>query len=139
MMNDTIDILDGRVINVGINFEVYTDPDVNKYDVLNACVAALGNKYSDPLLLGEPLYITDIYTLLNSIRGVVDTKKVEIILKNGGDYADTNLKNLKSLIVQGTPFQSCQICSRPHRLQARKTSSSSRHPPPKVYLILAAS
>jgi len=97
MMNDTLDILDGRIINVGVNFEVYTDPDINKYDVLNACVAAISNKYTDPLLLGEPLYITDIYTLLNSIRGVVDTKKVEIILKNGGDYANTNLKNLDGL------------------------------------------
>jgi len=97
MINDTIDILDGRIINVGINFEVFTDPDINKYDVLNACQISLANHFSDPLLLGEPLYITDIYTLLNAIRGVVDTKKVEIILKKGTRYASTNLKNLNEL------------------------------------------
>jgi len=97
MINDTIDVLDGRIINVGINFEVFCDPDVNKYDVLNACQAALVNKFYDPLLLGEPLYITDIYTLLNATRGVVDTKKVEIILKKGTNYASTSLKNLNEL------------------------------------------
>ena len=97
MINDTIDILDGYIINVGIDFEVYTDPDVNKYDVLNACSIALANKYAEPLMLGEPFYITDVYTLLNSVRGVVDTKKVEISLKKGNNYADTSLRNLNEL------------------------------------------
>ena len=97
MINDTIDILDAQIINVGIDFEVYTDPDINKYDTLSACVAALSNKYSDPLVLGEPLYITDIYTILNSVRGVVDTKKVEISLKRGLNYANTSLRTLDAL------------------------------------------
>ena len=97
MINDTIDILNGYIINVGINFEVFTDPDVNKYDVLNACSLALANKYTEPLMLGEPFYITDVYTILNSVRGVVDTKKVEISLKKGNNYADTSLRNLNEL------------------------------------------
>ena len=97
MMNDTIDILDGQIINIGINFEIFSDPDVNKYDVLTRCSSALSTKYAEPLMLGEPFYITDIYTLLNAIPGVVDTKKVEITLQQGGDYADTSLTNINEL------------------------------------------
>jgi hypothetical protein len=98
MINDTIDILDGQIINIGIDFEIYTDPDVNKYDVLQSCVSALAAKYNEPLMLGEPFYISDIYTLLNSIYGVVDTKKVKITLRRGADYADSSLTTLSELM-----------------------------------------
>ncbi len=32
MINDTIDILDGKVINIGIKYEIISDLDVNRYD-----------------------------------------------------------------------------------------------------------
>ena len=34
MVNDTIDILDGKVVNLEIKFEVIGAFDLNKYDVL---------------------------------------------------------------------------------------------------------
>jgi len=88
MVNDTIDILDGKVINVGIEFEIVADTDMNKYEVLTTCIEALTKRYSDPLYFGEPLYITEIYTILNKITGVVDTKFVKVISKSGSGYAD---------------------------------------------------
>ena len=88
MVNDTIDILDAYVVNLGIEFEIIHDLNYNKYDVLTECVNLLASKFSDPLFIGEPLYITDVYNYLNDVVGVIDTTKVKIIAKNGGVYSD---------------------------------------------------
>ena len=98
MINDTIDIIDGRIINLAIDFKVIADSDRNKYDVLDACVQALKTKFKQPLLLGESFYITDVYTTLNDVQGVVDTESVHISIRNGLSYSDTrfNLNDQKS-------------------------------------------
>ena len=98
MVNDTIDIIDGKIINLGINFGVVADSDKNKYDVLNLCVDALQKKFKQPLLLGESFYITDVYNVLNDVVGVVDVTRVNMSVKNGALYSDTriNLNDQKS-------------------------------------------
>ena len=89
MINDTIDIIDGRIVNLAINFKIIADKDKNKYDVLQQCIARLQSKFSEPKLLGEPFYITDIYSELNDVDGVVDTEEVKVSTKNGLLYSDT--------------------------------------------------
>jgi len=91
MINDTIDIVDAYVANVGIDFEIIHDLNYNKYDVLNSCIDVLVKRFSDPLYIGEPLYITDVYNYLNDVIGVVDTTKVTIMSKQGGLYSDVFL------------------------------------------------
>jgi|TARA_R110000851_G_scaffold11650_1_gene40751 hypothetical protein len=88
MMSDTIDILDGKIINYGINFEVIADVDANRYSVLQACVKKLKDDFLNVKNeFGEPVYITDIYKHLNDVPGVVDTVKVELVNKSGGAYS----------------------------------------------------
>ena len=88
MVNDTIDVLDAYVANLGIEFEVIHDLNYNKYDVLTECVSLLTSKFSDPLFIGEPLYITDVYNYLNDVLGVVDVTRVKIVSKSGAPYSD---------------------------------------------------
>jgi hypothetical protein len=98
MINDTIDIIDGKIVNLAIDFKVIADTDKNKYDVLLSCVNALKRKFNQPLLLGESFYITDVYNTLNDVVGVVDTQDVRVKIKNGALYSDTrfNLNDQKS-------------------------------------------
>ena len=91
MVNDTVDILDAYVVNLGIEFEIIHDLNYNKYDVLTECVNLLASKFSEPLLIGEPLYITDVYNFLNDVVGVIDVTKVKIVAKNGGSYSDVSV------------------------------------------------
>ena len=89
MINDTIDILDGSVINIGIDFIAVADVGVNKYDLLNICISNLSNKFSRPYDLGEPLYITDIYNIINDTPGIVDVVNVKIKNMSGGGYSES--------------------------------------------------
>ena len=88
MIHDTIDILDAKIVNIGIEFSIVTNPEVNNYDVLQSAIEILAAKYTNPLYIGEPMYITDIYNTLNhDVSGVVDVKSVKVTNKTGGKYS----------------------------------------------------
>jgi len=89
MINDSIDILDAKIINLGLDFEIITRPGVNKSVMLSRCIAALSELFMTPPDIGEFLEITKIYKTLNLIDGVADTVNVKIIQKFGAGYADT--------------------------------------------------
>ena len=89
MIHDTIDIIDGRVVNFAIQFAIIADPDFNKYEVLESCSRALSDFYRQPRYFGEPLYVTDVYSVLNKLEGVVDTYEVKFLHREGGLYSDT--------------------------------------------------
>jgi len=88
MINDTIDILNARILNLGIEFSVVGDTEMNRYDILSRANSALKKYYLAIPDIAEPFYISDIYTLLKSVQGVVDVLHVEIKQMSGGSYAD---------------------------------------------------
>lgn len=89
MINDSVDILDAKIVNLGINFELIARSGSNKAVVIERCVGALRTYFNRLYDIGEDLSISDIYRLLNSVTGVVDTTSVTIIQKTGGGYAST--------------------------------------------------
>lgn len=91
MINDTIDIVDGKIVNLGIEFDVIADPDYNNADVYNRCIEVLTQRYEKALQMGEPFYLTDIYYELNRISGVVDTRNVRLVNKTGSQYSSTSI------------------------------------------------
>jgi len=88
MINDTIDILDARILNLGIEFSVLGDVQVNRYEILNAARAALASYFSAIPDIAEPFYISDVHTVLKDVDGVVDVLDVQIKQLSGGSYTD---------------------------------------------------
>ena len=94
MINDTVDILDPRIINIGIDFVAVVDYDQDKVEALNIAITEIENMFAEKLDIGQPIYITKIYDKLNSLDEIVDVTNVKIINKSGGKYASETL-NLK--------------------------------------------
>jgi uncharacterized protein YrrD len=89
MINDTVDILDAKIVNYGINFSILANKGLNRFDVLEEAIQALIDKFGELTLdIGEPLFITDIYNVLNDLEGVIDTVDVRLTPKTGGVYSD---------------------------------------------------
>jgi hypothetical protein len=89
MLSDRVDILDGKIINLGINFEVLADLDVNRFTLVDDCIEAIIEKYLNVKPnIGDALYISEIYKILNDVPGVTDTLNVEFINKAGGAYSN---------------------------------------------------
>jgi hypothetical protein len=87
MINDTIDILDPFIINLGIEFVIRTSPNVNKYDALSAALISLQNSLMDPFYIGESFLLSDIYQILKETEGVLDVLAVKIVNKKGSNYS----------------------------------------------------
>ena len=97
MINDTIDILDPRIINIRINFVANVDYTQDKLEALNAAITEIENMFEEKLDIGQPIYITKIYDVLNNLEEIVDVTNVEITNQSGGLYSDEVL-NLKEYI-----------------------------------------
>ena len=90
MINDTVDILDGKIANIGIEFEVVGTLDKNKIEVLSKAMTALKTEYSRSFAFGTPFYISDVYRILNDLPEVIDTTSVKIVNKRGSGYSTTS-------------------------------------------------
>jgi hypothetical protein len=98
MINDTIDILDAKIINFGVEFTAITAKDANKIGILDTVTRLLKENFASVKMeIGEPLYVSDIYKIINLIPGVIDTIDIKIVEKVGGSYSDVDI-NLKSLL-----------------------------------------
>ena len=91
MINDTIDILDAKIINIGINFTAMADRESNKYDILDSSVQALREEFLILGDVGEPFYITDIYKILKDVDGIIDVVDVQVVEKSTGLYSDLTI------------------------------------------------
>ena len=101
MIHDTIDILDGKIVNIGINFEIVIDNSANKFDVLDVAVNKLRELFQIPPDIGESFSISNVYSTLNEIPGVVDAVDVTVTLKTGGLYSDTHYDIPGNLSIDG--------------------------------------
>tara|TARA_R110000824_G_scaffold197409_11_gene380864 strand:- start:7894 stop:9687 length:1794 start_codon:yes stop_codon:yes gene_type:complete len=92
MLNDTIDILDANVINLQIKFKIAAYANVNKYNALDTAKKDIVSFFNNRVgyEIGEPFKITDIYSVLKNSAAVLDAIDVEVSVKSGGDYADSN-------------------------------------------------
>ena len=60
-------------------------------------ITEIQDLFTEKLDIGQPIYITKIYDVLNNLDEIVDVTNVEIINQNGGLYSDETL-NLKQYI-----------------------------------------
>jgi hypothetical protein len=88
MINDTVDILDPFIINIGINFIVKPEINSDKFKVLNDCVNAIASEFSTPLFIGESISLSKMFNVLNNVAGVNDAVKIQIINKSSSNYSN---------------------------------------------------
>lgn len=88
MINDTLDILDAKVVNLGINFSIISDTNFNPYEVLNQATNELKFYFlSAKMNIGEPIRYGDILRILKNVEGLLDVVDLEIVRKIGSSYS----------------------------------------------------
>jgi hypothetical protein len=101
MINDTLDIMDAKIINLSLGFTVITKGGYDKFRVLDECLRVLRNRFSRHYDIAEPFSFTEVYATLNRIEGVADTADVSILNQNGGAYSDVGLNIQKNITPDG--------------------------------------
>ena len=98
MINDTIDILDAKILNLGINYTIVNDYRYEKSEVLSSCAQKLEELFSHTREIGEPFFISDIQRVLKNVSGVLDVVDIQIENKYGSPYSQLqiNLDTIRS-------------------------------------------
>ena len=90
-LNDIIDIYDAKIVNFGVDFKVVVDDRFSQFDIIGRCVSELKKYFSNQLYIGEPVYLTRLYSVLGKVEGVADVKKVTVNHKTGTNYSVVNV------------------------------------------------
>ena len=88
MITDAINIKNAFYINLGVNFEINSDPSYNNKELLSNCISAIKTYFNiDSWQINQPIILAEINALLLKVPGVRSVSKVEIINKQGGNYS----------------------------------------------------
>jgi len=108
LISDAIDILDAKIVNIGINFQIAVDPSFNPTAVLNACI----NKLSaycrvENFQINEPLRLSDLNNIVYNTPGVLSVVKLVPVglvgSLNNRNYSPV-IHNMKVNTVKGMTF-----------------------------------
>jgi hypothetical protein len=84
MVNDSVNIKDAFIVNIGVNFDIIILPNYNSNEVLTRCIVALQDFFAiKNWQINEPIILRDIYILLDAIDGVQTVKNIAISNKVG--------------------------------------------------------
>ena len=84
MINDSINIKDAYIINIGVNFDIIVAPNFNNSETITKCIDSLTNYFSiDKWQINEPILIKDLFILLDKVQGVQTVQNVEIVNLTG--------------------------------------------------------
>ena len=84
MINDSIRIKDGRIVNIGVDFELLVLPNYNSNEVISQCIVELQNYFNiDKWQINQPIVLRELYILLDKVEGVQTVKNINITNKVG--------------------------------------------------------
>ena len=95
LINDSVDILDAKVVNLEIRFSAIGSNKESKTETFARIDERMRQYFAEKLDIGESFSITDLYSLINGTPGVIDATFVQVYQKTGAGYATTkfNVKN----------------------------------------------
>ena len=85
MINDTVDILDAKILNLEVSFVAVGELSKPKFETLELARARLVEYFARHPDIGEPFFITDVYRELREVDGILDVTDVQINQKVGTD------------------------------------------------------
>ena len=98
ILTDGININDGFIINIGIEFEIITLKNYNKSEVLTNCIQELKDYMNiDNFTFNNTINISELELIIANVDGVSSVPKLKIVNKCGGEYSP-NSYNIEAAI-----------------------------------------
>ena len=96
MLTDAINIKDGFVVNIGIDFDITVLPNNNSKEVLLRCIDAFKTEFNtDNMSFYSSIILKDLYVMLASVKGVQSVLDIKIYNKFGTNYS-SNRYNIET-------------------------------------------
>lgn len=97
MVNDTVDIIDANIINIGIEYTAVGDVGFNKNQLLQESTSAIIREFlSNSFEIGESLRLGDVFRILKNVEGILDVTDVRFVKKSGNLYSPVSFDILSN-------------------------------------------
>ena len=88
ILTDGVNINDGFIINIGIDFDIVVYPSYNKSEILTKCISELKDYFSiDNWTFNQTINLSEVELLLINVEGVSSVPMFKITNKCGGRYS----------------------------------------------------
>lgn len=88
ILTDGVNISDGFIINIGIEFEVVTLKNYNKSEVVTECISEMKDYFNiNNWTFNNTINISELELLLANVDGVSSVPKLKIVNKCNGNYS----------------------------------------------------
>jgi hypothetical protein len=90
MMTDAVNIIDGYVVNIGVDFEIICYSNYNKREVLTNCLTQIQSYFEiDNWTFNKPINISEMELILANVEGVMSVPSVKIsnLCRVDGSYS----------------------------------------------------
>jgi hypothetical protein len=88
ILTDGVNLIDGFVINIGVEFEIICYPNYNKSEILIKCINELKDYFLiDNMTFNQTINLSEVELLLANVEGVSSVPMMKITNKCGGNYA----------------------------------------------------
>ena len=97
ILTDAINIKNGYIVNIGVDFEIVVKPNYNGNDVLLKCIQKIRDYFKvDKRSINQPIILSDLYVMLDEVDGVQSVVRpdkdglggLQITNKYGGTYSN---------------------------------------------------
>ena len=91
LLTDGVNIIDGFIVNIGVDFEVIVFENYNKSEVVTSCINELQTYFSiENWTFNQTINISEIELILGNVEGVSSVPKVDVINKCNGQYSSNS-------------------------------------------------
>ena len=88
MINDYVEISDGKIINIGVSVDLLIDKTFNQSEVVNGVIQNITNYFDvKKFSMGQDIYISDLVENINNVGGVLNVINFNISNLVGGQYS----------------------------------------------------
>ena len=90
LLTDGVNIIDGYIINIGVNFKILTYNNYNKKEVLNNCILKVKDFFNiDKWSFSQPINLSQLELEIARVEGVQSLTNVEIVnlTSKDGNYS----------------------------------------------------
>ena len=109
-INDSLEIYDAKILNFRVEFVATGDKRFSTTFTYNSCIEALTKLFSETFYIGEPLYISRIFQVLNKLDSVTDVIDINVKPISGGVYSSNSVSFSDLLSSDGTYYKAPKNC-----------------------------
>jgi hypothetical protein len=110
MLTDGINILDGFIVNIGVEFEVTTLEGYNKSEIVVECINEIRNYFSiDKWSFNQTINLSELELVIANVEGVTSIPKLHILNKCKGQYSP-NSYNIEAATKDKIIYPSLDPC-----------------------------